>query len=380
MKTITVVTGTRADYHLLMPVLKKINRNENLKLDLVVTGSHLSVDFGHTVDFIKKDGFKHFETINILNSDSNINVSIATMIVEMDKHFQKVKSDLLLILGDRYEILGAVIAASNHHVPIAHIHGGEVTEGAIDDSIRHAITKFSHLHFTSCEAYRKRVIQLGENPEFVFNVGALGVENIKKTNLLSKEELEKNLNFNLNNFSVVTFHPVTLESDTAKEQTHELMDALLEIKNQNYIVTKSNADKDGDTINRILDEYQENYPERFKVVYSLGLVRYLSALKYANLVIGNSSSGILEAPSFNIPTINIGDRQKGRIQAKSIINCKPKKNDIILAMQKGLSKAFIDSIENSHNPYEKDNTSDLILDIVLRKLDQIDLKKHFFDL
>lgn len=378
---ITVITGTRADYHLLSPLLHRINDDNELDLDLVVTGAHLSSNYGDTYQDIEKDGFLDYTKIPILNKDNNINLSICKIIKGMDMHFDKVKSNLLIVLGDRYEILGAVISASNHHIPIAHIHGGEVTQGAIDESIRHAITKFSHLHFTSCEEYRHRVIQLGEDPSSVFNVGALGVENILTQTLLTKEELSNNMPINIDKYSIVTFHPVTLEKGTAKEQVIEMLEAFLEFRDMNFIITKANADDGGEVINKIIDSYVEKYPYKFYTEFSLGMIRYLSALKYASLVIGNSSSGILEAPSFHVPTINIGDRQKGRLQARSIINCIPVKESIIASMKIGLRNDFRESIINIENPYGNGKTSEQILFYLKKKLDNgISLKKIFFDI
>lgn len=384
MKKICILTGTRAEYHLMYPVIKKIIQDPDLELDLIVTGAHLSSQYGYTYKAIEKDGIPIRVKIPILDENDSIidmDNAIAKCIVGCSDHFKKEKPDLLLILGDRYELFGAVIPAMNQRIPIAHIHGGETTEGAIDEAIRHAISKCSYLHFTCCEAYRKRVIQLGENPNRVYNVGGLGVENILTQNLMTKEELEKDFSFSLDYFALVTFHPVTLEKNTAIYQVKEMLDAFLEVENLNYVITKANADTGGNTINNVIDEYVSLHPERFYTEHSLGLIRYLSAMKYSQLVIGNSSSGILEAPSFHVPTINIGDRQKGRIQCKSILNCAPVKEEIIKTMSKGLSSQFKKSIKNIKSPYGNGTTSQKIINIIKEHLNQgIILKKEFFDI
>lgn len=381
---IAVVTGTRADFHLLTPLLHRIEKDPILNLHLIITGSHLSKTYGYTYNDIIKEGFSNLYKIPILNpngEDNDVNLSLSLMIKGMNDLLKRKRIDLLIVLGDRYEILGAVLAASNFYIPIAHIHGGEVTEGALDDAIRHSITKFSHLHFTSCEQYRRRVIQLGEEPERVFNVGGLGVENILTQKLMSKEELEKDFSFHLGKFALVTFHPVTLEMDTEEQQTIDMLEALLSFPKLNLVITKSNADRGGIKINHVIDAYTRNYPNRIYSEFSLGMIRYLSAMKYSAFVIGNSSSGILEAPSFHIPTVNIGDRQKGRVQSISVINCSPEKNDISNAIKKALDKNFVDSLANLESPYGNGNTSYKIYSIIKEHLKKgINLKKHFFDL
>lgn len=379
---IAVLTGTRADYHLLYPLLKKIDQDSELNLLLIVTGAHLSPLYGNTYQYIDKDGFENYYKIPILNDNENIDYSIAKVIMGTSDFFSNHSIDLLVVLGDRYEALGTVIAAGHHHIPIAHIHGGETTEGAIDESIRHSITKFSHLHFTSCEEYRERVIQLGEDPNSVFNVGALGVENILTEQLLSREELVRDINFAKGSYALVTFHPVTLEKDTAKNQVTEMLEAFLLFDNLKFIITKSNADAGGKTINEIIDQYCSKYPNQFYSEFSLGMIRYLSAMKYAALVIGNSSSGIIESPSFEVPTINIGDRQKGRKQAINIINCEPIKKEIYKAMKLGLSQDFRKNLIGMTSPYGNGKTSQQILDIIKFSLKnkKINLKKKFYNI
>lgn len=384
MKKICVVTGTRAEYGLLSPLIQKIATDESLELQIVVTGMHLSPEFGMTVDLIEKDGFPLADKIEILlSSDSAIGISKSMGLANISfaETFERLQPDMIVLLGDRYEIFSAASVATIAKIPVAHLHGGETTEGAYDEAFRHGITKMSWLHFTSTEEYRRRVIQLGENPDRVFNVGAIGIENIKEMPLLSKEELEASLGFQLTKpLSLVTFHPVTLEDQSSEHQFKELLDALEEIEGT-IIFTKANSDSDGRIINKMIDEFVSTYPERSIAYTSMGQLRYLSAMKVADVVIGNSSSGIIEAPSFNIPTINIGDRQKGRIQAKSVINCEPTAGDITGAIKLALSEGFNRKISNMKNPYGEGNVSQKILTEIKDSLNnEISLKKKFNDL
>ena len=327
-RKICVVTGSRAEYGLLYWLLKRIKSDKELSLQLVVTGMHLSEEFGMTFKEIEKE-FKIDEKINIqLSSDTSEGVLSSMSLAQtlFLKAFNKTKPDIVVVLGDRYEIFSVVIAAMIAKIPIAHISGGESTEGAIDESMRHCITKISHIHFTATKEYTKRVIQLGEDPKRVFKVGSLGVENIKKFELLTKEELEKAINFKFNLKNIlVTFHSVTLENNTSKKQFQELLNALDEMKNTNIIFTKTNSDINGRVINSMIKDYVSKNLHKSIVITSMGQKNYLSALQYVDAVVGNSSSGIIEAPSFKIATINIGDRQKGRIKAKSVLDCLPKK-------------------------------------------------------
>lgn len=383
MKKICVITGTRAEYGLLYPLIKGISEDDELYLQLVVTGMHLLPEFGNTYKQIEEDGFKIDKKVELpLSLDTSIGISksIGSGIVSFSEVFNELNPDLILVLGDRTEIFSVASAALIVNIPIAHLHGGEVTEGAYDDAIRHSITKMSHLHFASTEVYRNRIIQLGENPDLVFNYGALGIENIKNTELLSFENLKDSLGIDLNaNFFLITFHPVTLESGTAEEQIKELFAALDQYKDVSMVFTKPNSDKDGRIISKLIDEYAEKL-ENVHSFKSLGLLRYLSAMKYAKLVIGNSSSGIIEAPSMHTPTINIGDRQLGRIMSNSIINCQPNKDSIKQAISKGLSQDFIESIQQIDCPYGDGDTSRKIIE-ALKKIDFSSLiKKRFFDL
>ncbi len=357
MVRICVVTATRAEYGLLRPVIKGMMNNPDFEVSLVVTGMHLSPEFGLTYREIENDGIPISKKIDILlsaDSPSAISKSMGLALISFGEYFSENNFDMVLLLGDRYETLAVACAAVNARIPIAHMHGGEITEGAVDDAFRHAITKMSYLHFTSTEAYRKRVIQMGENPDRVFNVGSTGIENIENVDLLSRDELSQELGMNLSkDYAVVTFHPVTLENYTAEEQINELLEAIDEFSDMSFIITKANADQNGRIINSILEKYAEDHINA-RVYDSLGMRRYLSALKYASMVIGNSSSGIIEAPSFRIPTVNIGDRQKGRVRADSVIDCKPckpQKLDIIKAMKEAVNMTVSGALNNIVNPY-----------------------------
>jgi len=383
-RKICVVTGTRAEYHLLFPLLKAIGHDKDLELLLVVTGAHLSNKYGNTYRDIEKDGFHIDVKIPILeeeDSPRDINRAMSRAITGFGDCLWRVKPDMLILLGDRYELLPAAIAAMNYRIPISHLHGGETTEGAIDECIRHAISKMSYLHFTSCEAYRRRVIQLGESPDRVFNVGAIGLENIKQQQLMSLEELAESLGFSLDRkFVIVTFHPVTLEECTAEEEFNQLLDALDYLPELKIIFTKANADSGGLLINQMIDRYVNANAQRCIAVFSLGMKRYLTALHYAAAVIGNSSSGIIETPSFKVPTVNIGDRQKGRIQAKNVLNCKPEKKEIHASIEKALSFEFREYVKDTNNPYGDGFVSDKILMHIKDALNQgIELKKKFYD-
>jgi GDP/UDP-N,N'-diacetylbacillosamine 2-epimerase (hydrolysing) len=301
--------------------------------------------------------------------------------ISFAESYDELKPDIVVVLGDRYEIFSAASAAMVARIPIAHLHGGEITVGAFDEYIRHSITKMSHLHFTATEEYRKRVIQLGENPGRVFNVGGMGIENIKRLKLLSKEEFENSINFKLNKRNIlVTFHPVTLEKSTAKEQFRELLSVIDELSETNIIFTKANSDTDGRIINQMIDDYVGKNSDKAVAFTSLGQLRYLSALQFMDAVVGNSSSGIIEAPTFKIGTINIGDRQKGRIRATSIIDCQPNKKDIQNAFEKLYSNEFQENLKRTKNPYGDGMASKKIVD-VLKKIELTGiLKKKFYDI
>jgi GDP/UDP-N,N'-diacetylbacillosamine 2-epimerase (hydrolysing) len=386
MKDICIVTSSRADYGILKPLISRLYNSSDISLSIIVTGMHLCPEFGYTYREIEADGFTIHKKIDVqLSSDSSSGMSktMGMALICFAEYFEEHVFDLVIVLGDRYEIAAVCIAAFNRRLPIAHLHGGELTEGAIDNEYRHCITKMSSLHFVSCEDYRKRVIQLGEPPKMVFTVGALGIENVKNIELITIEELEKDLNFELKEkpYCVVTFHPVTLEQNTGKRQIKELMDALDEFPDMAFIITKSNSDAGGREINQLWDDYGST-KRNCLVVASLGVRRYLSALKYSSMMIGNSSSGITEGPALQIPTINIGDRQKGRIMAESIICCKPEKDDVVNAIKKALTPEFQDVSRQVINPYGDGNTSSKIVEIIQEQLNgnKIKLKKEFYDI
>ena len=385
MRKICIVTGTRAEYGLLYWLMKEIQEDAELELQIIVTGMHLSPEFGLTYRQIEKDGFKINKKIEtLLSSDTPVGISksMGLGMIGFADAYEEIKPDIVVLLGDRFEIFSAAAAACVSRIPIGHIHGGETTEGAIDEAFRHSITKMSHLHFTSTEVYRKRVIQLGESPDMVFNVGALGVENIRKLPLLSLKNLEKEIGFSLGQQCIlVTFHPVTLEQSTAKTQFRNLLNAIDTINGLHVIFTKANADTEGRIINRMIDEYVTTKEKNAAISFtSMGQLRYLSAMKHVDAVVGNSSSGIVEAPSFKVPTVNIGDRQKGRVQTRSVINCSPTKDAIIQALEKVLSPEFKQNIQDMTNPYEKENSArnikEIIRDFDLRNI----LKKEFYDM
>ncbi|WP_127470451.1 UDP-N-acetylglucosamine 2-epimerase [Thiomicrorhabdus aquaedulcis] len=383
MKKICVVTGTRAEYGLLYWLIKAIEQDSDLQLQVIVTGMHLSPEFGLTYKEVEKE-FKIDKKIEmLLSSDTAIGISKSMGLAQISfaEAYDELKPDLVVLLGDRYEIFAAASIAMIARIPIAHLHGGETTEGAFDEAMRHSITKMAYWHFTAAEVYRQRVIQLGESPERVFNVGGLGIENIKRLTLLSKNEFEKSIDFKLADRNVlVTYHPVTLERSSAQEQFQVLLNALDQLKNTHIILTKANSDTDGRVINQMIDHYVTKNAQKAIAFTSLGQLRYLSALQFMDAVIGNSSSGLLEAPSFKIATINVGDRQTGRLKAASVIDCKPELSGLAHAFQKAFSDEFKNILESVENPYGDGNASAQILPILKRKVYAQDLKKKFYDL
>ena len=383
MRKICVVTSTRAEYGLLYWLLKEISADSELKLQLIVTGMHLSPEFGLTYKEIEKE-FKIDKKIEILSS-SHTSLDICAEMARVYEKFApalvELKPDILVLLGDRYEIFGVAGVASIMQIPIAHIHGGETTQGAFDEAFRHSITKMSHIHFAATNEYANRIIQLGEDPNRVFNVGGTSIENIKKLNLLSKEEFEKSIKFKLAKKNIlITFHPATLENSSAREQFNELLNALDELEETNFIFTKANSDTDGDVINKMIDECVSKNPQKAVAFASLGQLRYLSAIKFVDIVLGNSSSGLLEVPSFKKATINIGDRQKGRARASSVIDVRPVKEEILAAIKRAYSKEFEQTLKDTINPYDGGNPSKKMVKILKEiKLDGI-LKKKFYDI
>lgn len=370
MRKICVVTGTRAEYGLMSRLIRLINDSEKTQLQLIATNMHLSPRFGNTYQEIEADGIHIDKKVPIIDDnapDTAVETlhSMSRALSGFAEAYAELKPDLIVVLGDRYEILAAATAALIERIPVAHLHGGEITEGAYDDAIRHSITKMSHLHFTSTEEYRKRVIQLGEQLERVFNVGALGVENIKKLPLMSKKEIEKEIGFNIDeNTILVTYHPVTLGNRTAKEDIDDFIAALEERKDLRVIFTMPNSDTGGQFIVDAINGFVTKNSDRAKTYKSLGVLRYLSVMKQVAAVVGNSSSGLLEVPSFGIPTLNIGDRQNGRIAAESVYNCAPDKESVLNGLDKVLSKEFRELAYVVRNPYEKANTAEEIFKVI----------------
>lgn len=383
MRKVCVVTGTRAEYGLLYWLMKEIQSDADLELQLIVTGMHLSPEFGLTYKEIEKEFTISKKIEMLLSSDTPIGISKSMGLAQISfaEAYADLCPDIVVVLGDRFEIFSAAAAAMIARIPIAHIHGGETTEGAFDEAIRHSITKMSHLHFAATEEYRNRIIQLGESSDHVFNVGAPGLDNISNMNLLTKEELEKDIGFKLGKKNLlVTFHPVTLEQSTAKDQFQQLILALDELDDTRLIFTKANADTDGRAINLMIDEYVSANPKKAIAFASLGQLRYLSTLRYVDAVVGNSSSGLIEAPSFRIGTINIGDRQKGRIKASSVIDCLPYRDDISSAIRQLYTSDIQEKLRKVVNPYGEGGSSKKIA-TVLRSTPLANLlKKRFNDL
>lgn len=383
MSKVCVVTGSRAEYGLLKPVLKRIQEDKELSLSIIVTGMHLDDRFGLTYQEIESDGFVIHEKVEMnMASDTAVGIckSMGIGMIGLAGAYERLEPDMVLLLGDRYEIFVAASVAAISKIPIAHIHGGEITRGAYDDFMRHAITKMSYLHFTSTKEYRNRVIQLGEQPERVYDVGALGIENIKEMMFLSKDELENELQIDLKKpFILVTFHPITLEKKSIENQFEPLLEALDYFQEFNVIFTKSNADTGGNIINQMIEAYVVKNSKKSVVFTSLGTLRYLSLMGYSCAVIGNSSSGIMEAPFLKVPIVDIGDRQSGRVKPDSVISCEDTNQDIINAIKRALRYDWNRRIEV--NPYEGKDTSYQIVTAIKQALKQeIDLKKSFYDL
>jgi len=359
MRKIAVITATRAEYGLLKSLLKQIDSDVDLELQLLVTGTHLEEDFGLTYKEIEQDFVIDVKIkMDLEESNNRANsLAMAKLQMHLTEALSRLSPDIIVILGDRYEILSVASTATLLQIPLAHIHGGEVTEGAMDDSMRHAITKLSHLHFCAAEVYRKRVLQLGEEPQRVYNVGSLGVENIQNVQLLSREEFEASIEFPLKKCNLlITYHPETLSPLSAQEQMQTLLDALEQFCECGLIFTKANADAGGKVINAMIDEFVKKHSNSIAFT-SLGQLRYLSALRYIDAVVGNSSSGILEVPSFHIPTINIGERQKGRVMAKSILNTALETETIVESIQKACEKRFVEELATMKSPFEGENCS-----------------------
>jgi GDP/UDP-N,N'-diacetylbacillosamine 2-epimerase (hydrolysing) len=383
MRKICVITGTRAEYGLLRWIMQGIKDDPELRLQIIATGMHLSPEFGLTYRSIEEDGFNIDRKVEMLtSSDTPVGIakSMGLGMIGFADAINELEPDLIIVLGDRFEIFSAVSVALLARIPVAHIHGGESTEGVIDESIRHSITKMSHLHFVSSEEYRRRVIQLGEQPERTHLVGAPGIDSIKRLKLLNRPQLEESLGFKLGSKSLlITFHPVTLEKATAKNQFEELLASLEPMKDTQLIFTMPNADTDGRELIKLVENFVSKHPNARSYI-SLGQLRYLSCVAQVDGVVGNSSSGLLEAPSFQKGTINIGDRQRGRLQAESVINCEPKRDSISAALKQLYSDHFQASLRHVKNLYGEGGASETIVSIVkTTSLDDI-LKKNFFDI
>jgi UDP-N-acetylglucosamine 2-epimerase (non-hydrolysing) len=382
IKKIAVFTGTRAEYGLLYWLLHDIQCDSELQLQLIVSGSHLSPEFGETYKQIEKDGFYIDEKIEILlSSDSAVGTvkSIGVGILGFSDALSRLSPDAVVILGDRFEALAAAQTAMILRIPIIHLHGGEITEGAYDDAIRHAITKLSYLHGTSTEAYRQRVIQLGEAPERVKNVGAIGLDHLKRAQFMDVAGLSKSLNFELNKpYFLVTYHPVTLGDEPPEASFQALLDALDAYPDYQVILTYPNADDGGRRIVPMLEAYAAASPERVLAIPSLGQVRYLSAVKHASAVIGNSSSGIIEVPAFNVPTVNIGVRQQGRLAANSVLHCAATPSAIARTIKTAITRSDKTDSQAIENPYGKGDTSQQVIEMI--KSLKFNPSKSFYDL
>jgi len=382
-RKICVVTGTRAEYGLLTPLIKEIEKDKELELQLIVTGMHLSPEFGLTYKTIEKD-FKIDKKIEILlSSDSSIGIakSMGLAQISFSEALSELNPDLVVILGDRYEIFAVASSAFVLHIPIAHISGGELTFGVLDDGFRHAITKLSHLHFVATDEYKKRVMQLGEDEKYIFNVGEIGLDNILNLKLLSKDEFEKSIDFKLGKKNILfTYHPTTLDSlDKISRDIDNILSALDDYKDINIIFTKANSDSGGRIVNKKLEEYVKNR-DNCTLFTSLGQLRYLSALQFVDAVVGNSSSGIVEAPSFKIGTINIGNRQDGRVKAKSVIEAEASKESIKQAFKILYSEEFKNILKDLKNPYYKKDAS-VNMKNIIKSIDLSNiLNKRFKDL
>lgn len=382
-RKICVVTGTRAEYGLLYWLMKEIQDDPELTLQIVATGMHLSPEFGLTYKKIEEDGFRIDEKVEmLLSSDTPVGIakSIGLGVIGFADALAHLHPDVMVVLGDRYEIFAAAQAAMIARIPIAHIHGGETTEGAFDEAMRHAVTKMSYLHFTAAEAYRRRVIQLGEAPERVFNYGAPGLDNIAKLQLLEKEAFEKAIDFQLGKLSfLITYHPVTLSEKDPAQYIDALFEAIDRFPEAKIIFTKANADTASRIINQRIDRYVEKNPHRAKAFTSMGQILYLSAVKHADVVIGNSSSGIVETPALKKPTINIGKRQQGRLKATSIIDCEENEAAILEAIKESLSPDFRETVKSAVNPYGMGDASikikETLKNISLKNI----LMKKFYD-
>lgn len=385
-KKIGVLTTARAEFGLLKPLITRLLRERFFETKVLVTGAHLSPDFGYTYKEIEDAGIPISVKISCITDEDTpqgICNNMAMAMTGFAKFFSDNRLDLLIVLGDRYEIMAVCIAAMNAGIPIAHIHGGEATEGLVDEAVRHSVTKMSQIHFASTQVYRKRIIQMGEQPDMVFHVGALAVENIKNNKFISKKTLGEELGISLDNkYGVVTFHPVTLDENSGIKQFDQLLHALDKFPDMPFIITKANADAGGRRINKMIDEYAKNR-SNIAAVTSLGARKYLSAVKESAAVIGNSSSGIIEAPCLHVPTVNIGDRQNGRLMSESVLCCEPVSSSIEETIQKAVSDNFRMKVKSMTNPFGNGETSEKIVDILksmFARKGNLGIVKKFYDI
>ena len=383
MKKIAVVTATRAEYGLLSPVIRALRKNESedFHCDLIVTGTHLSGEYGMTVREISERIDWQIPISVSSRSEIDISSNQAEALIKFTDLFIRERYHAVVLLGDRYETLAVAIAAGNTRTPVFHLCGGDTTEGALDEWIRHSITKISYLHFVTNEESRRRVIQLGEAPDRVFNYGSTSIDNILSLATMSKSEALSSIGLPDSAFAVCTYHPVTMEAGSVDDQIREFLSAVKAFPDLQFIVTKSNADQGGARINELLDMAEKEIPN-LHVFTSLGVRRYLSLMKYAQFVLGNSSSGIIEAPAFHIPTVNIGDRQKGRLQSESIINCGTSRDEIVPAIEKSMSEEHQRLCRKVVSPYGDGHAAESIASTITQTIlrGRIDLKKKFFDL
>jgi len=367
-KKVAIFTGTRAEYGLLSQIIGKVAKDSELILQLWVGGMHLLEKFGYTKQQIVEDGFEIAAELDFLLPEDNpvaVTTSMGKAVIQAGEAFAKLKPDVMILLGDRFETFAIAQAALIANVPVAHIHGGEITEAAMDDAIRHAITKLSHVHFTANETYRQRVIQLGEQPDRVFNVGAPGIDNIMHLPLLSQKQLSEELGLNDNKpYFLITYHPETLSGDSGIDSLNALIEALDDYRSHDLFITYPNADTYGQALIDRLEKLRAEQPERVHLFQSVGQLKYLSAMKYCQAVIGNSSSGIIEAPSFHVPTVNIGDRQKGRMASQTVIHCREDKPAITAALEKATSDRFLNDIQCFDNPYGDGHSCQKIIDLL----------------
>lgn len=383
-RKVCIVTGTRAEWGLLSGIARQLNMCSDIDLQIIATNMHLSDRHGHTIDEILQEGFKVSAQVPMLddaNSDCDTVRSMAKCMHGMAEAFDNLRPHIVVLLGDRFEMLVVATAATIMRIPIVHLHGGEISEGAIDDSMRHAITKLSALHLTSTEEYRQRVIQMGENPERVINTGAIGVYNVMNVATMTLEQLRESLDFEIDhNTLLVTLHPATLDTTPIRTRCQALLNALDCFPNNKLLITYPNNDPDGMIIIEMIEQYARLHPTRVKLIPSLGLTRYMSALKYVAAVVGNSSSGIIEVPSMGIPTVNIGCRQKGRIAATSVIDCEPDTDSIVQAITKALSNDFKEQAQKTVNPYYRPDTLQLIVKAIATTPIETLHTKHFHDI